>query len=141
MNKSKKILNKKVIRVFLSVPMNGRTSSEVILAFANAKSQLRELFVGYHIEFLSGAEKPDDFFERMDRMGLTEMQRRLYMASDSVNVLSTCDFVYFADGYEAARGCMLEYAAAQLYMNPVNEEKTLFAADSEAVKMFYEDNK
>jgi len=126
--------NKKVIRVFLSIPMNGLSKTEIISSLATAKQQVRSLplFEGCKIDFLDGMYKPAEMLEKMTKMQLTNYQGRLYACADSIQIMSTCDFVYFGDDYPAALGCLLEHRAAVLYMVPVGEDsERLYAADTD----------
>lgn len=129
--------NKKVVRVFLSIPMNGLSKTEIISSLATAKQQVRsmEIFEGYKIDFLDGLYKPADMLEKMTKMQLTNYQGRLYTCADSIQIMSTCDFVYFGDNYPSAFGCLLERRAAVLYMAPVgdDEDSRLYAADTDVV--------
>ena len=127
--------NKKVVRVFLSIPMNGLSKTEIISSLATAKQQVRamKIFEDYKIDFLDGMYKPADMLEKMTKMQLSNYQGRLYACADSIQIMSTCDFVYFGDNYPSAFGCLLEYRAAVLYMAPVGEDEDsrLYHADTE----------
>lgn len=130
------MFNKKVVRVFLSIPMNGLSKTEIISSLATAKQRVRALplFKDCKIDFLDGMYKPADMLEKMTKMQLTNAQGRLYTCADSIQIMSTCDFVYFVEGYSSAFGCLLEYRAAVLYMAPVDagdENCRLYHADTE----------
>lgn len=129
--------NKKVVRVFLSIPMNGLSKTEIISSLATAKQQVRSLplFEGCKIDFLDGLYKPADMLEKMTKMQLTEDQGRLYTCADSIQIMSTCDFVYFGDGWEIANGCKLEHYAADTYMEAIDyDEYKLYSADTDVAR-------
>lgn len=137
------MFNKKVVRVFLSIPMNGLSKTEIISSLATAKQQVRALplFKNRKIDFLDGMYKPAEMLEKMTKMQLTNYQGRLYTCADSIQIMSTCDFVYFGEGYSSAFGCLLEHRAAVLYMAPVgeNEDSRLYHADTDVAWEILED--
>lgn len=44
------------------------------------------------------------------------MQKPLWFLGKSIELLSTADLVYFAKGWETARGCIIEHSCAVAYM-------------------------
>lgn len=129
--------NKKVVRVFLSIPMNGLSKTEIISNLATAKQQVRALplFKDCSIDFLDGLYKPADMLEKMTKMQLANYQGRLYTCADSIQIMSTCDFVYFGDGWEGAQGCKLEHYAADVYMASVDDDEyRLYFADTKVAE-------
>lgn len=94
-------------RLFISQPKRGKTNEEIEFernkaAFAAAK-QLDE-----------NVEVVDSFFK--DSPALTNP---LLCLGRSLELLSTADVAYFADGWEQARGCRIERLCAEEYNIPV----------------------
>lgn len=103
--------------VFVSMPMRGLTDAERDAKFAEnskkaveaAKEYLKEEGVTELPEIIVA----DSIFH--DEVPEFIQSSSLYCLGYSFQVLSGCDFVYFAEGWENARGCSLEYQAAMEY--------------------------
>lgn len=94
-------------RLFISQPMAGRDDTQILQerqkAIEEAKTILEEE-VEVIDSFLPG--KPVD-------------AGPLWYLAKSLELLATADAVYFAKGWEAARGCQIERACAVRYGIPI----------------------
>jgi hypothetical protein len=90
-------------KLFISQPMNGKTNEEILAVRKRAiESAEREL--GEKVEVI------DSFFQDAP----TEA-KPLWFLGKSLELLSTADVVYFAKGWEEARGCRIENTCAIEY--------------------------
>ena len=92
-------------KVFISQPMNGKTDKEILeqreIAIAAA-----EYFLGEPVEEIKS------FFEDYNpKNGCIPLK---YLAK-SIDLLADADVVYFAPGWEEARGCKIEHECAEAY--------------------------
>ncbi len=90
-------------KLFISQPMNGRTDKEI-------KEERKKILQ----EVTEGLKEPveliDSFFEKAPHDA-----RPLWFLAKSLELLSTADIAYFADGWKNARGCRIEHECAKEY--------------------------
>ncbi len=90
-------------KLFISQPMNGKTDEEILKvrekAIKSAESKL-----GEKVEVI------DSFFQNAPHDA-----KPLWFLGKSLELLSTADVVYFAKGWEEARGCKIENMCAIEY--------------------------
>ena len=86
-------------KLFISQPMNGRTDEE-ILKERKEVIKKAESMIGEPVEVI------DSFFETVPP---------LWYLAKSLELLSTADVVYFAEGWQEARGCKIEHECAVQY--------------------------
>ena len=91
------------MKLFISQPMRGKTKEE-ILKERNEAIFTAQRILGDDIEIV------DSYFENAPADA-----KPLWYLGESLKLLSTADAAYFAEGWESARGCKLEYAAAVQY--------------------------
>ena len=112
--KSKKEYEKGVIRCFISTPMTGFTSNEIIhnifLAKADAFKILRKDHPDAIIRFVD-SYNPDSSCNSVKLLGI------------ALEKLSECDYVYFTKGWSKSRGCIVENVVAKSYSIPSLYEK------------------
>lgn len=91
-----------MIKLFISQPMNGKTEGEILkereTAIEIAKEKLND-----EVEVL------DTFFD------LEDGKKSLHYLAKSIEFLADADVVYFAEGWDKARGCRLEHMCALAY--------------------------
>lgn len=122
----KAILNTPVLRVFISVPMNGRTEKAITADIEEAKDAFNKFFGldldGNKVEFVNTfiqEEAPDEC--RNDR---------IWYLGNSITILSTCDIILFARGAHMAIGCQIEsqiadsYGILSIYINTLSPKKS-----------------
>lgn len=94
-------------RLFISQPMRNK-SKEEILAVRERAVKSAETELGEKVEVI------DSFLT-----DLHDKTHPLYCLSKSLELLSTADVVYFAKGWEEARGCKIEHTCAIEYELPL----------------------
>ena len=90
-------------RIFISQPMKDKTDSEIKAEREKIIARIKELY-GDDIEII------DSFFENAPAQA-----NPLWFLSKSFEKLSTADVAFFAQGWENARGCRMEYLACREY--------------------------
>ena len=89
-------------------PMHGRTEEEILKERDEAK----------HLLMLKGCRVRNTYFtgewSRNEENGC-EPKSPLWFLSKSLEVMAECNVVYFCKGWERARGCRIEHAAAVAY--------------------------
>ena len=94
----------KVLKVFISQPMSGKTSEEIRVVRDGAKIRLCRFYHDYFLEFIEsfnpsalGDDKP------IEELG------------KCISLMQDADVVYFAKGYKKSRGCAVEFETASKY--------------------------
>lgn len=90
-------------RLFISQPMNGRSDVEIKAARERAVAEVEER-LGEKVYVI------ESFLE-----GAPAQARPLWFLGKSLELLSTADVVYFAEGWDSARGCRIEQLCAREY--------------------------
>ena len=100
-------------KLFISQPMNGKTEEEILKARRNAIESAKRNMDVDEIEVI------DAYFKDYNpENGCTPLK---YLAK-SLELLADADVVYFAPGWEDARGCRIENLAAIAYGITVIED-------------------
>ena len=97
-------------KLFISQPMKGKTDEEILAVREQAIKSAKDLF-GEEVEVI------DSFFQSAPADA-----RPLWFLGKSLELLSTADVVYFAKGWEDARGCRIENTCAIEYGIKVIED-------------------
>lgn len=114
------------MRVMISQAMAGKTDEEIAKNRGFAEHWLDAL--GYEI-----VDTLFDFDAEYLSMELVENEPLYYLAK-SIEAMSKCEMVYFCAGWENARGCRLEHAAAEAYgLKIVHEEELSTFSFAEAI--------
>lgn len=112
--KNKKECEKDVIKCFISTPMTGFTSNEIMhnifLAKADAFKILRKNHPDAIIRFID-SYNPDISYNNIKLLGI------------ALEKLSECDYIYFTKGWSKSRGCIVENVVAKSYNIPSLYEK------------------
>lgn len=90
-------------KLFISQPMNGKSDDEIKKERQDALLKAVETY-GEEVELI------DSFFESAPHDA-----KPLWFLGKSLELLSTADIVYFASGWESARGCKIEHECAVAY--------------------------
>lgn len=90
-------------KLFISQPMKGKTDEEIEAERAKALEEAKKV-LGEDVEII------DSFFK-----GAPHDAKPLWFLGKSFELMSTADIVYFAKGWKAFRGCVMEHAAAINY--------------------------
>lgn len=93
-------------RVFISIPMNGLKTSDIRTEMENIKNNLEER-LGEPLELIDSIITEDP----PKNMGVIGA----WYIGKSIEMMANADYVYFADGFENARGCKIEHLVATEY--------------------------
>lgn len=123
------------MKVFISVPMRGRTDVEIAEAITIAKSKLAKMAE----ENNNIIEYVDNFVNMRDDTDIKNPS--MYCLGGAIQKMSECDTIYFCPGWQEARGCVIEnevavsYGLIRLYQN--DELGIIFqeSADDEPIKI------
>ncbi len=94
-------------KLFISQPMRGKTDEEILREREQAVA-MAEVTVGEKVEVM------DSFFQ-----GAPADAKPLWFLGKSLELLADADVVYFAPGWQEARGCRIEHMSAIEYGIPV----------------------
>ena len=89
-------------------PMNGRTEEEILKERDEARHLLK--LKGYRVRNTYFTEE----WSRSEENGC-EPKSPLWFLGKSLIIMGECNAVYFCKGWEQARGCRIEHAAAVAY--------------------------
>ena len=87
----------------ISIPMGGRSRDEIENQMAVIRKHLTD----------SGNEVVDSFFDCHEYPSVKHQD--IYCLAKSLELMADCDAVYFAPGWEKARGCIIEHEVAERY--------------------------
>ena len=98
---------KELKHLFISMPMFGLSEEDIV------KNQL---MYRKRVEGLTKEEYYliDNIHKHIDG-DPKDLRTRLKMLADSLAIMSDADLVYFAPGWEDAKGCKIEYECAKAY--------------------------
>lgn len=103
-----------MIKVFISQPMNGKAEEEIRfereIAIKDAKKQVEETYPEDWDEDGNQVEIMDTVLKDFS----TDTHPLVYLG-ESIKMLADADVVYFAKGWENARGCCIEHECAKKY--------------------------
>ena len=92
-------------KLFISQPMKGKSENEIMKERESAIKRA-ELVIGEEVEVI------DSYFTEDEPQGVNS---GLWWLGTSLLLLATADIVYFAQGWDKARGCKIEHACAEEY--------------------------
>lgn len=95
-------VGKRPLKVFISLPMNGRPDSDIQEDMKNIMIRLGKRF-------------PMNDLEMIDTFSKEPGMKRHEMLLDSMSLMDQADIIYFAQGYLESPGCYMEYKYATLY--------------------------
>ena len=113
---------KQPIRVFLSLPMSGRSDDEIKAQINVMKAEflLKNPFGnGKEIIFVHNFSEKECVTNTFDPFFGERKTPALYYLGRAIHKMTYCDAVYVGDGFTKARGCMIEYRIAMDYQIPV----------------------
>lgn len=92
-------------RLFISQPMKGKTDNEILAEREKAVNIAKELYdTDEEIQVI------ESFFQ-----GAPADAKPLWFLGKSLELMSTADIIFFAEGWEEARGCRIEHNCALDY--------------------------
>ena len=92
------------MKLFISQPMRDKTDEEIKSERNDIIGKVKERYPDTEIEVI------DSFFENAPHDA-----KPLWFLGKSLELLSTADIAYFADGWEEYRGCSIEHKCAIEY--------------------------
>lgn len=99
-------------KLFISQPMNGKSDEEI-------KKERQDALLKAVSTYGEEVELIDSFFESAPHDA-----KPLWFLGKSLELLSTADIVYFASGWESARGCKIEHECAVAYgLNIIEDQE------------------
>ena len=108
-----------MIRVFLSLPMSGRTDEEILSQIEEMKGYVLKshIFGDEEIEFVHNLLSPEDekLFDLIDNVTVRPL---LYLGA-AITQMATCNAVMLGHGWNNARGCIIEHDVAKKYGIPL----------------------
>ena len=105
-------------KIFISQPMNGKTTEEIEEERNYTIGTLRSRFARKNecIEII------DSFFKNAPHDA-----KPLWYLGESIKLMSEADAVFFCDGWQTARGCQIEHDCALEYgIDTMYEEDLIF---------------
>ena len=97
-------------KVFISVPMRGRTEVEIFRDYKRAKAKLEEKgFLVVGVPMLS----PQTFRDLLKQDGV--IKGSVFFLGLAIEDMSYANAVYFCRGWNKARGCCIEHKIAEEY--------------------------
>lgn len=90
------------MKLFISQPMKDKSDSEILTE--------RNNIIKYCKEKYDDVEVIESFFQDAPHDA-----KPLWYLAKSIELLSTADIVYFADGWRTVRGCKIEHICAKDY--------------------------
>lgn len=92
------------MKVFISLPMNGKTNMEIEQQLKEARKAIRLIFPDQELTILHnhGCIAPSG-------------AGRLFYLGSAIQRMDGVDAVYFCDGWRDAKGCKVEYHICELY--------------------------
>ena len=97
-------------KAMLSQPMAGKTQEDIVAIREKAIAALKEL--GYEIV---NTLFTDEWYSKESMKERGVVQIPLCFLAKSIENMSLCHAAYFCSGWEKARGCRIEHAAAKAY--------------------------
>ena len=118
-------MNMDKLKVFISIPMKGKNSTEIKKEIEKEKENIRKFIAThgykgkkeYNLEFLSGFVK---LHEDSDIRNMS-----LCYLGVSLQKLAAADVIWLGECGEDARGCVMEATAARLYGTPFLQDISL----------------
>ena len=109
-------------KIFLSLPMSGRSDEEI----QSLISVMKSLFLmknpfdkGEEIVFVHNFQEMEVVTNTFDPLFGERKTPALYYLGRAINKMAYCDAVLFSPGYQSARGCNVEFDVAHYYDIPI----------------------
>ena len=110
-------------RVFLSLPMSGRDSSNVFEELEEMSEVVKRMILkDDELEFVANIMEHDDLYELTNALhDCTDFRNESvgYLGFALV-LLASCDLAVFSKNWQYARGCKIEHEVCKLYNIPIH---------------------
>lgn len=95
------------MKVFVSVPMNERSTKEIEEDFLRAKIDLKKIYSNFEVHILDSNFDygPTDFVSNLG----------IWYLGESLKVLADADIAYFVKGWQYERDCRIEHECCSQY--------------------------
>lgn len=103
----------KKTKIFISMPMAGKTDAQIISEFKDIKQEF--------LKTCKNAEFIDSIFSNFDLEN--NANTPIHYLGRSIELLADADIIYFAKGWQQARGCKVEHLVAELYGKMIKEAR------------------
>lgn len=114
------------MKIFISIPQRGRPDDEVDAQRTAIFQRIRKAYEPGEPPGVFPVELIDQFFTGHDEDVPVEGDRiGVFYLGISLQHLMWADAAYFADGWEAARGCKIERAVCEAYNIPIIDDAEL----------------
>lgn len=90
-------------KVFVSLPMNGKEKKQIIDEQIKILDEIDDLIT------------EECSIEMLDTVFDARCMKPLECLGKTIMVLAQADYVYFAEGWQNARGCVIEHECAEKY--------------------------
>ena len=110
------------LKVFISQPIKDKSYEQVENERQVIIDRVKEYFKTNNLQFVKSHFSNDDF-------EISAQNHSLYLLAKCLEILSDCDIIVMATGWENARGCRIEYECARLYGIMVIFEDTKYIVD------------
>lgn len=107
----------KVRKLFISIPMHGRSDDEVWMEMSIYHKRLQTLY--------------DEILDLVDNLHKDRPMNRVEMLGDSIQLMGGSDIILFAPGWADSKGCSVEHEIAIKYM------KDKILSDDDRKKIVY----
>ena len=106
-----------MLRVFISLPMSGRSDEEVKRDIEMVKKVVSDKhWFGDEVEFVDNllTQTEIELFDLLDKPVIKNL---LYLGA-AITKMASCNAIVFAPGWDRARGCRVEFEVAKQYDIP-----------------------
>jgi hypothetical protein len=106
-------------KVMISQPMKGLTEKQIV----ETQNRFLDFAKKENMEVMNTYFK-DEWFAKIELNHIGVVQVPVYYLAKSLEKMAYCNAVYFAKGWESARGCQIEHEVALQYgLNILYEEQ------------------
>lgn len=92
------------MKIFISMPFANKTKSQILEERAFLERQVKAMFG-------ENTEVAESYIDKAPK----GVNSGMWKFAKGIEELSTCDAIVFADGWETAKGCILERAISEHY--------------------------
>ena len=107
---------KKIINVFISQPMTGKSEEEILATRQKAIEKIHQFFDADGVEINIIASYIDDATRKHFRKYTSDdINWDIFWLSQSLERLAMADAIWLCEGWEHSKGCNIEFACAIQY--------------------------
>ena len=105
------------MKIFISLPMSGYTDEDIQNRLSKISLELKNIFIGKKIELIDNFNYigGNSINEATVRIGNDTINTSVWYLGRAIQLLAKVDAIYFAPGWESAKGCRIEHAVAEEY--------------------------